>query len=118
MLAGHCGLPFSDFENDKGWLNSGVIGMPANDGTDRVWFMTLEENETEIIVRHRTLEYDTHEPSARMRESKLPQEYARTLLTGIWDSNEILPETEKTQQGIALELDKKLFYLPKYKTKQ
>ncbi|MFA7275107.1 MAG: metallophosphoesterase family protein [Crocinitomicaceae bacterium] len=118
MLAGHCGLPFSDLEKCKAWLNSGVVGMPANDGTDRVWFMTLEEYETEIIICHRTLEYDTHEPSARMRESKLPQEYARTLLTGIWDSNEILPETETSLQGIAFQLDEKPIHLLKQKVVQ
>jgi predicted phosphodiesterase len=111
ILAGHCGLPFSDFKQDKAWLNSGAIGMPANDGTDRVWFMTLEEKENKIIVEHRTLEYDTHEPSARMREAKLPQEYARTLLTGIWDSNEILPALETAQQGNAIFFDNNPFVL-------
>jgi predicted phosphodiesterase len=107
ILAGHCGIPFSDSKGQKAWLNSGAIGMPANDGTDRVWFMTLEEKGTEIIVQHHSLEYDTHEPSARMREAKLPQEYARTLLTGIWDSNDILPEIETNNQGIPLRLDLK-----------
>jgi len=105
ILAGHCGLPFLDFRENKAWLNSGAIGMPANDGTDRVWFMTLEEKMGEIIVQHHSLEYETHETSARMREAKLPQEYARTLLTGIWDSNEILPEEETSEQGIFMQLE-------------
>jgi|TARA_R110000737_G_scaffold345455_1_gene373953 predicted phosphodiesterase len=105
ILAGHCGIPFSTINENHAWLNSGAIGMPANDGTDRVWFMTLEEKGERIMVQHHSLEYDTHEPSARMREAKLPQEYARTLLTGIWDSNEILPEKETNQQGVPLLLD-------------
>lgn len=104
-LAGHCGLPFSDTKKQLTWLNSGAIGMPANDGTDRVWFMTLQEEKNHIRATHHAIEYDTHEPSARMREDKLPQEYARTLLTGIWDSNDILPETEIEAQGKEIELD-------------
>lgn len=105
ILAGHCGLPFSSIENHKAWLNSGAIGMPANDGTDRVWLMTLELHKGKIEVVHHAIEYDTHEPSARMREEKLPQEYARTLLTGIWDSNDILPEIETQLQGEMIVLD-------------
>jgi predicted phosphodiesterase len=106
VLAGHCGLPFSNVKNDKAWLNSGAIGMPANDGTDRVWFMTLLSTEKQIVVTHHAIEYDTHEPSARMREERLPQEYARTLLTGIWDSNDILPKEEIELQGKMIQFDR------------
>ncbi len=105
MLAGHCGLPFSQTLEGKAWLNSGALGMPANDGTDRVWYMELEVLEGQIVATHQAFEYDTHEPSARMREDKLPQEYARTLLTGIWDSNEILPDEETNLQGKKIELE-------------
>ena len=105
ILAGHCGLPFSQTSEGKAWLNSGALGMPANDGTDRVWYMELHVLEGQIVATHHTFEYDTHEPSARMREEKLPQEYARTLLTGIWDSNEILPEEETNQEGQKIKLD-------------
>jgi predicted phosphodiesterase len=32
IITGHCGLPFNDVQNEKMWLNPGVMGMPANDG--------------------------------------------------------------------------------------
>ena len=39
ILSGHAGLPFYSIEKEKFWLNAGVIGMPANDATSRVWYM-------------------------------------------------------------------------------
>jgi hypothetical protein len=34
-----------------------------------------------------------------MKKHGLPQEYAKTLETGIWDNMEILPEEEKLLKG-------------------
>ena len=41
VIGGHCGLPFVEDLGDVLWLNPGVIGMPANDGTTRTWFSVL-----------------------------------------------------------------------------
>lgn len=105
VLAGHCGLPFSKTINNRYWFNAGVIGMPANDGTDDVWYGIMDEEDAAITLTHRSFIYDAIEASARMREGKLPAEYAKTLLTGIWDSNEILPSIETARQGIELLMD-------------
>lgn len=103
LLAGHCGLPFSQKESDKTWLNPGVIGMPANDGTPRVWYMMLEE-ENGLSFSHHALEYDHVQAAKRMRLNSLPDAYADTLLDGLWDNNDILPATETRQQGIRITL--------------
>ena len=105
VLAGHAGLPFSDNKDGKIWLNAGVIGMPANDGTPRVWYMILEKTAAGVFTfSHRSFVYD-HETAARlMEENKLPREYAHTLRTGLWDNCEILPERETATQGISLHL--------------
>jgi predicted phosphodiesterase len=113
VLAGHCGLPFVSQKKGLAWLNAGVIGMPANDGTDRVWCMSLEDTPEHIKVQFHSLEYEMHETSSRMRENHLPSEYAKTLLTGIWDSNEILPEQESKNQGRRLNLERTSFSIPK-----
>lgn len=42
IIGGHSGLPFSDRKDNKLWFNPGVIGMPANDGTPRVWYGVAE----------------------------------------------------------------------------
>jgi predicted phosphodiesterase len=99
IIAGHCGLPFNDLQNNLLWINPGVIGMPANDGNTAVWYMILDEKEGEITFQHKKLEYDYKLTSSLMFDNDLPKEYANTILSGIWDNMEILPETEIQQQG-------------------
>jgi len=103
LLSGHCGLPFSQQKDGKSWLNAGVIGMPANDGTPRVWYMILEETETGWVHQHKNLHYDHLTAAHMMRGRPLPKSYALTLETGIWDNMDILPPTEAALQGIPLE---------------
>lgn len=102
MLGGHCGLPFSDQKEDKYWLNPGVIGMPANDGTTRVWFMMLDDLEG-FDFHHFNFKYDHAAAAQAMREKRLPEAYALTLETGLWDNCEILPEVETAAQGSRLD---------------
>lgn len=99
IIGGHCGLPFADTQKDKLWINAGVIGMPANDGTDRVWFVTLDQDENTINYQFHSYNYDNKQASELMRKNGLPQSYADTLITGIWDNCEILPAEETAQQG-------------------
>ena len=105
IIAGHCGLPFNQTIQEKTWLNPGVIGMPANDGTTRVWYMILETIEDEIKYTHRSFEYDYKTAQQGMFKNHLPEAYAETLSSGLWDNMEILPELEKMAQGIPIALD-------------
>jgi hypothetical protein len=100
IIGGHCGLPFADSRGDKLWINAGVIGMPANDGSEEVWFLTLDKGEQdEVNYKFHRLSYDNKRASELMKKNGLPQSYADTLITGIWDNCEILPEEETAQQG-------------------
>lgn len=99
IIAGHCGLPFNDRQNNLLWLNPGVIGMPANEGQTAVWCIILEEKDGELTFEHQRLTYDFETTAKLMIENKLPQEYAKTIVDGIWDNMEILPEAEIKQQG-------------------
>ncbi|MEM6379203.1 MAG: metallophosphoesterase, partial [Bacteroidota bacterium] len=98
ILGGHCGLPFNSSNQMQYWLNAGVIGMPANDGTPRVWYMTLAD-ERGLHYQHHAFNYDHQTAAQLMRDHKLPTTYAKTLETGIWDNCEILPEVETMAQG-------------------
>lgn len=98
ILGGHCGLPFNDIQNNKYWLNAGVIGMPANDGTQRVWYMVLDDTNG-FSFRHHSFEYDARMANQLMVQNNLPCQYADTLLSGLWDNCEILPEEETLMQG-------------------
>ncbi|WP_139956764.1 metallophosphoesterase family protein [Flavicella sediminum] len=99
IIAGHCGLPFSETHKDKTWLNPGAIGMPANDGSPKVWYATLEIKEKKIQISQHNLDYNYKLAIALMKEAQLPLTYANTLQTGIWDNMEILPAAEKLLQG-------------------
>ncbi len=102
ILAGHAGLPFSDVDDNLSWLNAGVIGMPANDGTPRVWYLLLDDTDEKFSYSFESFTYDNVLANQLMLENSLPDAYAKTLLTGIWDNCEILPEAEKAAQGVAL----------------
>jgi predicted phosphodiesterase len=103
ILAGHAGLPFSQQEAGRHWLNAGVIGMPANDSTTRVWYLILNDDH-DFTYQHQSFEYDHQLTAARMRKQGLPNAYALTLETGLWDNCEILPQQETAAQGQRLEL--------------
>ena len=102
IVAGHCGLPFADVKDDKLWLNAGVTGMPANDGSSSVWYATLDIENEEPVFEFHNYTYDHLTASALMKEKGLPAAYAQTLITGIWDNCEILPATEIVAQGKSL----------------
>lgn len=100
ILAGHCGLPFSQKKDDQYWLNAGVIGMPANDGSTKVWYLLLDLlPDGTISYLHHSYAYDFTTAAELMRKNHLPLAYVHTLETGIWDNCEILPERETTLQG-------------------
>jgi predicted phosphodiesterase len=105
IIAGHCGLPFYHKHQSKLWLNSGVIGMPANDGGPHGWYVILEETDEGINYSYHKLTYDYKHANALMVKQNLPKAYAQTLLTGIWDNMDILPLEEKALQGQEIILD-------------
>ena len=104
ILAGHCGLPFSQERKSKYWLNPGVIGMPANDGSCKVWYMILDDQSGRLNYKHLNYEYDHVKAATLMLEHNLPKTYAKTLETGIWDNCEILPDVETASQGKSIDL--------------
>lgn len=99
IISGHCGLPFNEKHDDLLWLNPGVIGMPANDGNSSVWYIVLEGKNNLLTFKHKNLVYNHILANNLMTNNGLPNEYAKTIITGIWDNMEILPEVEAKLQG-------------------
>ncbi len=102
MIAGHCGLPFSVRRGSHLWHNPGVIGLPANDGTPRTWFSVLRREAAGLWFDTRPLTYDYGAAQNAMRTVGLPEAYAATLSTGLWDNCDVLPATETAAQGVPL----------------
>jgi predicted phosphodiesterase len=103
IIGGHSGIPFGQVLPNGTWLNAGAIGMPANDGTARGWYMLLTPTPDRIQASWHPLVYDAEGAAAMMEKNGLTQGYHRTLLDGLWPSMDVLPETEREQQGKPLD---------------
>ena len=104
VIAGHCGLPFTQLFGDYLWHNTGAVGMPANDGTCRTWYSILRPMADGIMIEPLPLIYAADEASAKMQSCGLTGGYDKALLSGIWPSADVLPDIERGQQGVALDL--------------
>ncbi|MFQ6024403.1 MAG: metallophosphoesterase family protein, partial [Acidiferrobacterales bacterium] len=105
VIAGHSGVPFTQILNGRLWHNAGVIGLPANDGTLRVWYSILRPSDDGIAIEHHPLAYDHAAAARKMRERGLPLPYAEALETGIWPADDVMPEEDRRQCGRALNPD-------------
>ncbi len=99
ILGGHAGLPFTEITQDCLWHNAGVIGVPANDATPRVWYSILRPIDGGIAIEHCALEYDHRAAAAKMVARGLPRPYAEALVSGMWPADDILPDTERHRGG-------------------
>lgn len=103
VIAGHCGIPFTQTVGGRLWHNAGAIGMPANDGTSRVWYSVLTALDGLVSVEHCPLAYDREAAAAKMRRAALPEGYAAALGNGLWPSCDVLPIDEMRERGVPIE---------------
>ena len=107
VVAGHCGLPFTeilpnDHSKNRLWHNPGAIGMPANDGTPQVWYAVWRPVSGQIRVEHHRLAYDAESAQQAMLHAGLTNGYAEALSSGLWPSMDVLPERERLQRGVEI----------------
>lgn len=102
VIAGHAGIPFIAPLSQGYWINAGVIGMPANDGTHDGWYALVSHKSGDLNVELRRLAFDYIAAAAAMRRAGHANGYARTMITGVWPSHDILPEHELSDTGKAL----------------
>ncbi len=99
ILAGHSGIPFVRSLGRGLWVNAGVIGMPANDGTADAWYALVSGTDEGLSISLRRLAYDNVAAAAAMRRAGHANGYARTMITGIWPSHDVLPPVELQASG-------------------
>jgi predicted phosphodiesterase len=87
VLAGHCGLPFLREVAGRMWFNTGALGMPPNNGDPRTSFGVIEAGGPRV----ERLEYDHAGAARAMCAAGLTQGYDRTLSSGWWPSEDVLP---------------------------
>lgn len=99
VLNGYGGIPFIKIVNGRLWHNAGAIGLPANDGTPRTWYSTLQATHGKLRIELRALEYDFTAAARKMRQVGLSKNYALALQTGMWPSSAVTSKEEKAQCG-------------------
>ena len=88
IIAGHCGIPFVR-ETPKGrWINAGVIGMPPHSQHSTTRYAVIENGEVTMC----DLQYDVAGAVADMQSAGLIQGYEKSLVSGVWPSEDILPQ--------------------------
>ncbi len=102
VIGGHSGLPFSEIIGGALWHNAGVIGLPANDGTPRVWYAVLRPGQDGLEIEHRPLVYDQVAAATTIRAADLPVAYAKALEDGLWPDDDVMPEADRQVRGTAL----------------
>ena len=104
VLGGHSGIPFMEIVDSKLWLNSGALGMPANDGTPRVWYALIETpgsggTGSGLSIEIKALDYDHKTAAHRMAKAGLANGYAACLESGLWPSLDVLPPEDRAATG-------------------
>jgi predicted phosphodiesterase len=105
LITGHCGIPFGQMIEGRAWLNAGVIGLPANDGTADGWYLVLDHVDNRIKCEWHRLSYPAEQTRQTMLDAGLVSGYADTLISGLWPSEDVLPVEEKKNRGKALEVE-------------
>ena len=97
LLSTHTGLHWHRrLPSGRDVVNVGVIGRPANDGANHVWYALLAAQDGDLAVDLLPLPYDHQELAAEMRRERLPEEFVETILSGWWTTClEILPSRER-----------------------
>ncbi len=88
IIAGHSGIAFQRDIAGVRWINAGVIGMPAHNGTAQTEFLRILEDGT---IQFETLTYDVEAAVRDMTAAGLTQGYHTALQSGIWPSEDVLP---------------------------
>lgn len=105
VIAGHCGIPFLERHDNRLWVNAGVIGMPANDGTPDGWYALIEQASGaggEATVSLHRLGYDAAGAADALNRAGCAPHYAGTLVSGLWPSLDVLPQSQRARTGAAL----------------
>ncbi|MEM6634991.1 MAG: metallophosphoesterase family protein [Pseudomonadota bacterium] len=89
IVCGHAGIAFQRQVAGVHWINAGSIGMPPHDGRPETRYARLS---ADGVVFER-LRYDWGVAKASMHSAGLTQGYDKTLIDGVWPSEDVLPPT-------------------------
>jgi len=109
LVGGHSGIPSGIRIKERVWLNTGAIGLPANDGTPDGWYLLLNSEGDSLVCRWQRLNYPVADAVTAMQSAGLVSGYMRTLQTGLWPSMDVLPKAEREVRGQPIVLEDLIF---------
>lgn len=89
IVTGHSGIAFSRDLGGCEWVNAGVIGMPPHNHSPATEYAILGDAG---VILH-SLDYPAPKARLAMEEAGLTQGYHAALTTGVWPSEDVLPDT-------------------------
>lgn len=99
LVGGHSGIPSGTRIEARAWLNTGAIGLPANDGTPDGWYLLLSPEDDHLRCSWQRLHYPADESVLAMQSAGLVNGYAEALRSGLWPSMDVLPTAEREIAG-------------------
>lgn len=98
----HSGLPwirrFTGAGRDALVVNVGVLGRPANDGGQHVWYALVDIVDGHATAELVALAYDWRAQAASMRDAGLPEAFSQTVETGWWTTClDVVPPVERSR---------------------
>ena len=88
IVSGHSGIAFQRVIDERQWINAGAVGLPPHDGRPDTRYGVLENGD--VTFEH--LSYDAAGAALAMQDAGLTQGYEVALESGIWPSEDILPD--------------------------
>ena len=96
VVCTHTGLHWELRVGQRGLVNVGAAGRPANDGQLHGWYTLLTWDGAHVVTEFRPVRYDVDGLIADMRAEALPEEFVQTVATGWWTTClECLPGRER-----------------------
>ena len=98
VMCTHSGLPWQKQVGDTLVVNVGVIGRPANDGRQEVWYALVDLEQGRASAELVPLAYDWQAQAASMRAAGLPEAFVETVEQGWWTTClEVVPPYERSR---------------------
>ena len=96
-MATHSGIKWHrSLEDNRHFVNVGVLGRAENDGKTNVWYTVIDYQNGKFEFEFIPVEYDYIRLANEMKAESIPEEFIETVMTGWWTTClEILPSKER-----------------------
>ena len=100
VIAEHSEIRHSRQVDSQLWHNAGATGMPANDGTPRLWYSVVTPSSDSIYIEIQALAFNWRGAVAKIRAAGLPLACADALESRVMAQGQnCMPSEDRAQRG-------------------